>query len=83
MKAKLKSISLPMATCCFGALAVLFQVNAVHAQGIPLASGGLVAGPGEPSPVGGSTLASINIPFASASFTGVLTSTVIVHYHWS
>jgi hypothetical protein len=66
-----------MATCCFGALAILLQVNVIHAQGIPLAPGGLVAGPGEPSPVGGSPLASINIPFASASFTGILTSTVI------
>src|ERR1700744_1783988 len=77
MNVKLKPTSLPMATCCFGALAILLQANAIHAQGIPLAPGGFVAGPGEVSPVGGTTLASINIPFSSTSFTGVLTSTVI------
>jgi hypothetical protein len=77
MNVKLKSTSLPMATCCFGALAMLLQVNVIHAQGIPLTPGSLVAGPGVVSPVGGTPLASINIPFASASFTGVLTSTVI------
>ncbi len=78
MNVKLKSTSLPIATCCFGALAILcLQINVSQAQGIPLAPGGLVAGPGEVSPVGGTTLASINIPFSSTSFTGVLTSTVI------
>jgi len=78
MNAKFKSTSLSMVTCCFGALAMLcLQINVSHAQGLPLAPGGLVPGPGIPSPVGGGPLASISIPFASASFTGTLTSTVI------
>jgi len=78
MNAKFKSTSLSMATCCFGALAMLcLQINVSHAQGLPLAPGGLVPGPGIPSPVGGSPIASISIPFSSASFTGILTSTVI------
>jgi len=78
MNAKFKSTSLSMATCCFGALAMLcLQINVSHAQGLPLAPGGLVPGPAEAGPVGGSPLASISIPFSSASFTGVLTSTVI------
>jgi hypothetical protein len=78
MNAKFRLTSLPMATCCFGALAMLcLQINVSHAQGLPLAPGGLVPGPGIPSPVGGGPIASISIPFSSASFTGVLTSTVV------
>jgi hypothetical protein len=78
MNVKSKSTSLRMGICCFGVLAILcLQINVSHAQGVPLAPGGLVPGPGELGPVGGAPLASISIPFSSASFTGILTSTVI------
>jgi len=78
MNVKFKLNSLSRAVCCFSALAIFcLQINVGHAQGTPLAPGNLVVGAGEAGPVGGGPIASISQPFASASFNGILTSTVI------
>lgn len=79
MNAKFKSNSLAKLICCFGTLAILFlQINVGHAQGTPLApGGGFFISSGTPSPVGGSLINTVTIPFSSTSFTGDLTSSVI------
>jgi len=64
--------------CCAVLTLGLFgsQINVSHAQGLPLTPGNIVSGPGF-GPLGGTTITSISIPFASTSFTGILTSSVI------
>ena len=81
MSAKLMSTGLPRTICYLGALAMLcLQINVSHAQpAVPLApnGGGFIAG-GLPeltlTPL--NLITSINIPFSSTSFSGILTSSV-------
>jgi hypothetical protein len=81
MSAKLMSAGLTRTICYLGALAMLcLQINVSHAQpAVPLApnGGGFIAG-GLPeltlTPL--NLITSINIPFSSTSFSGILTSSV-------
>jgi hypothetical protein len=81
MSAKLRSVGVPRSIFCLGALAMLcLQINISHAQpAVPLApnGGGFIAG-GLPeltlTPL--NLITSINIPFSSTSFSGILTSSV-------
>jgi PEP-CTERM motif len=65
---KLWHVGCVMALLCF-------QTNVIHAQ-TPLAPGSSVTAGVDPGPVGGTLLDSIPSPFATTSFTGLLTSSV-------
>jgi len=59
--------------------AVVLTFFAVAAQAMPLAPASAMLAPGEPDPVGGVVLATTGpVPFVGLSFSGTLTSTVIL-----
>lgn len=81
MNAKSRSTGSPRAICYLGALAMLcLQINVSHAQpAVPLApnGGGFIAGGlPEATLTPANLITSINIPFSSTSFSGILTSSV-------
>lgn len=51
---------------------------ASHAQAANLPVGGAILAPGEPDPTGGAVVAGVATPFVTATFSGTLTSQVIV-----
>ena len=63
---------------CFGFALVLCCVQTGVGHASPLAPGGSISAPGETDPAGATVFFTTNATFASTSFSGILTSSVLV-----